>query len=165
MEVSLIAKHKLLFTVTIFCFWNNSRKIFLFSLADDVITPEKVTFLKKYVEESILKFSKLLRAPKRKSNIIFPKSTGSYTAYYAANGYPNALDIMCMADCAKGINLYIPDSYCSEGIDADVVLFVNIMIPEPMVGGSGTYCSSESSGRTTGLARFRIFFFITTFVT
>ena len=105
----------------------------------DIIDDDKRDFLIRNVKKQVLEFEQYFRTIKTDQLLKFIYSTGIY------NDFHKDLRIECMADCSKGANLYINSTYCEKGIDADVILFLRIMIAENQVGGYGGYCNTELS--------------------
>lgn len=87
---------------------------------------------------------KYLRVPKLKDGRLkLSYSDGSYPAYFQMTGAVKGTE--CFADCAKNLHVSamktMPESYCSQGVDADVILFMQKPISKPMVAGFGGKCA------------------------
>jgi hypothetical protein len=97
---------------------------------------------------------RFLRAPKLKDDRLkFSYSEGSYPSYFEMTGNENGAQ--CFADCAKhndvGKLKQMPDSYCNEGVDGDVVLFLLKGVKEVGVAGFGGSCGHDQYGRPVGI--------------
>ena len=120
-------------------------------LSTDLITTTTSQYLQTWVNDRIAHFANVLRAPKRSGNLVFVPSAGVYEAYYQQIGLPDATTVSCLADCSKGNGIPIDPSYCSGGVDGDVILFVSQMIPEPGVGGYGGFCANDVKGKPNAM--------------
>ncbi len=121
-------------------------------LASDVVTDEKIAFLKAAVETQITYFQNLLRIPMNADKkIVFKKDKGQFYQTYLQMGRADANEDVCMADCSKAYNLATNPKFCTEGTASAGVLIVSMMVPQKNIGGYGGACQFDQNKRSTAL--------------
>jgi hypothetical protein len=121
---------------------------------EDALTAENKACMIRETDAVLPVIQRFLRVPKLKDDRLkFSYSEGSYPSYFEMTGNENGAQ--CFADCAKhndvGMLKQMPDSYCTEGIDGDVVLFLFKGLKAPGVAGYGGACGHDQYGRPVGI--------------
>ena len=114
-------------------------------LEEDVITAAKRTFIMTEVTAVITEVEALFRVRQRTGNMILAKSKGVYSRLYETMGVNT--DAECAKDARVMYRMPVADSYCSVGVDADVVFMPFMTQHVPNVAGFGGDAGKDQYGR------------------
>jgi hypothetical protein len=114
-------------------------------LEEDVITEEKRAFMRTAVESVVTEVEGLFRVRRRAGNMVLANSKGVYSRLY------ETMDVDTAAECAKDARVMyrmpVSDSYCTAGVDADVVFMPFMSQHVPNVAGFGGDAGKDQYGR------------------
>jgi len=110
----------------------------------DVITEDMRRLVILAVTQAVAELKTMVRVRPVKGKLKLKQSEGVYTAMWQKL---NQTGVYCNADCVKGSLVSVPDSLCSEGVDADIILSTALPPPVPGVQGSGGFCAQDQNGR------------------
>ena len=114
-------------------------------LEEDVLTAEMRTYMQAKILEVVAEVEGLFRVRKRTGNMVLANSEGVYSRLYATMGVDTAAE--CAKDARVMYRMPVADSYCTDGVDADVV-FMPFMSPHvPNVAGFGGDAGKDQYGR------------------
>ena len=117
--------------------------------ADDLITAEGRDIVIGIVDQVVAEVSAFFSVQPVDGPLTFSVSAGRYQRALLAKGYTPAAS--CAADCMLLNGVAVADSYCTAGVTADAVLSITKPPTIAGVGGTGTYCASDTRGRPTWL--------------
>ncbi|CAE8588448.1 unnamed protein product, partial [Polarella glacialis] len=110
----------------------------------DVITEDMRRLVILAVTQAVAELKTMVRVRPVKGKLKLKQSEGVYTAMWQKL---NQTGVYCNADCVKGSLVSVPDTLCSEGVDADIILSTALPPPVPGVQGSGGFCAQDQNGR------------------
>ena len=114
-------------------------------LQEDTLNADILSYMEEKVGESVAELQTYFRVRPRTSNMKLLSDTGVYASWYQSKELDTTA--MCAKDTQMLYRLPVADSYCNEGVDADLIFFP-IMSQKTMgIGGWGTSSLSDQNGR------------------
>jgi len=111
----------------------------------DVVTPTRRQLMVRAMESVAQEVSGFFSVEPVEGSLVFRKNTGRYSKALEEKGYP-PLEA-CASDCTTTSNVAVDPSYCTSGVNADAVLSLIRSPPMQGIGGTGTSCVGDQSGR------------------
>ncbi len=115
-------------------------------LREDVITDEIRTFMKSEVESVVAEVEALFRVRQRAGNMVLANSKGVYSRLYESMEGVET-DAECAKDARVLYRMPVADSYCTAGVDADVIFMPFMSQHVPNVAGFGGDAGKDQYGR------------------
>ena len=89
------------------------------------------------------------RSRPRTSNLVLSADAGRYAAYYRSLGISDRIE--CGRDTKILYRLPVNDSYCTTGVDADVIFMPHMSQKTLNVAGWGSFTAQDQFGRPIAL--------------
>ena len=125
------------------CCWQDCWGV---CLREDVITDEIRTFRRGEVERVVTEVEALFRVRKRVGNLVLARSEGVYSRLYETmEGVDTAAE--CAKDARVLYRMPVADSYCTAGVDADVIFMPFMSQHVQNVAGFGGDAGKDQNGR------------------
>ena len=127
----------------------HSTDCWLKCAAADLITKEGRDIVIGIVDTVVAEATQYFALQPVSNSLKFAKSGGRYQKALAAKGYSSRS--ACAADCTLLNGVAVAPTYCDAGVTADAVLSITKPATITGIGGTGTYCQSDTRGRPTWL--------------